>query len=443
MSSYWCELAWRGEEEAEPGVVIETDGERISAVGSSAAPPAGATRLDGITIPGLANTHSHAFQRAIRGRTQSAGRGDFWTWRERMYAAAENLDPDTYLPLARATFAEMAEAGITAVGEFHYLHHGPGGRRYEDPNAMGKTVIEAAAAAGIRVTLIDACYLHGGIGREPAGAQLRFSDGSASAWAERVERLHPGPGARVGAAIHSVRAVDPDAAAEVAGWARQRRAPLHAHLSEQPAENEQCLREHGITPAALLAGAGAVDDRFTAIHATHLAEEDFSLLGEAGASVCLCPTTERDLADGVGPAARLGRVGTPLCLGSDSNAVIDLFEEARAMEMDERLVTGARGHHRPAALLRAATSSGHGALGWPEAGRIEPGAIADLVTVGLDSVRLAGTERADALGSVVFAGAAEDVRTVLCGGREIVRDGRHVSLDVAAELESAIEAVGR
>ncbi len=443
MSSYWCELAWCGAEGAEAGVVVETDGERIAAVGRSASAPAGATRLDGLTIPGLANAHSHAFQRAIRGRTQSAGRGDFWTWRERMYAAAESLDPDTYLPLARATFAEMAEAGITAVGEFHYLHHGPGGRRYEDPNAMGEAVIEAAAAAGIRVTLIDACYLHGGIGREPVGAQRCFSDGSASAWAERVERLHPGPGARVGAAIHSVRAVDPDAAAEVASWARQRRAPVHAHLSEQPAENEQCLRKHGITPAALLAGAGAVGARFTAIHATHLAEDDFGLLGDAGAAVCLCPTTERDLADGVGPAARLGRAGTPLCLGSDSNAVIDPFEEARAMEMDERLVSGERGHHRPAGLLRAATSSGHVAIGWPEAGRIEPGAIADLVTVGLDSVRLAGTEPGDALASVVFAGIADDVRTVLCGGREIVRDGRHVSIDVAGELKNAIRGLGK
>ena len=186
-----------------------------------------------------------------------------------------------------------------------------------------------------------------------------------------------------------------------------------------------------------------MDERFTAIHATHLADHDFVLLGDAGSTVCLCPTTERDLADGVGPAARLAEAGTPLSLGSDSNAVIDLFEEARAVEMDERLVSGARGHHGPAALLRAATCSGQTAIGWPEAGRIEPGAIADLVTVGLDSVRLAGTEPADALASLVFAGGAADVRAVLCGGREIVRDGRHVSIDAGRELTSSIRALSR
>ncbi len=443
MSSYWCELAWCGAEEAEAGVVVETQGDRITGVSRSAAPPAGAEALAGLTVPGLANAHSHAFQRAIRGRTQSAGPGDFWSWRERMYAAAERLDPDSYHSLARATFAEMAEAGITAVGEFHYLHHGPGGRRYADPNAMGEAVIEAAGTVGIRLTLIDTCYLHGGIRRVPDPPQLRFSDGSAAAWAERVEGLRPEPGVRIGAAIHSVRAVDPAAAAEIAGWARRWEAPLHAHLSEQPTENEQCIAEHGMTPAALLAEAGAVDERFTAIHATHLADHDFVLLGDAGSTVCLCPTTERDLADGVGPAARLAEAGTPLSLGSDSNAVIDLFEEARAVEMDERLVSGARGHHGPAALLRAATCSGQTAIGWPEAGRIEPGAIADLVTVGLDSVRLAGTEPADALASLVFAGGAADVRAVLCGGREIVRDGRHVSIDAGRELTSSIRALSR
>ncbi len=358
-----------------------------------------------------------------------------------MYAASARLDPDSYLRLARATFAEMALAGITSVGEFHYLHHGQDGRRYADPNAMGNAVIEAAAQAGVRMTLIDACYLHGGIGREPDEAQRRFCDGSAAAWAERVEQLRPEPGARIGAAIHSVRAVDPAAAADVAAWARERAAPLHAHLSEQPAENEECLSSHGMTPAELLMEAGAVDRRFTAIHATHLAEDDFGILGEAGASICLCPTTERDLADGVGPASRLADAGSALCLGSDSNSVIDLLEEARAVEMDERLISGARGHHRAADLWRAASSDGHAAIGWPEAGRIEPGAIADLVTIGLDSPRLAGTAPQHVLASVLFAGGAADVRGVICGGRELVSEGRHLSINVPAELESSIGAL--
>ena len=205
----WCELAWRGGERADQGVLVELDGERIEAVTSGvASPPPGATSLPGVTIPGLANAHSHAFQRAIRGRTQ-AERGDFWTWRERMYEVAEAIEPDQYLALARATFAEMALAGITAVGEFHYLHHGPGGTRYEDPNALGRALMDAAAEAGIRITLLDTCYLHGGIGREPEGAQLRFSDWSVEGWMERVAALEAPVGARMGAAIHSVRAVYP------------------------------------------------------------------------------------------------------------------------------------------------------------------------------------------------------------------------------------------
>src|SRR5215207_912449 len=188
-TALWCELAWLGGEHAEEGVVIELEGERIASVtsGVAGAPPQ-ATSLAGLTIPGLANAHSHAFQRTLRGRTQ-AGRGDFWTWRRRMYEIAEAIEPDLYLTLARATFAEMLLAGITAVGEFHYLHHGADGARYEDPNAIGKAVIEAAREAGIRITLLDTCYLHGGIGQEAEGVQLRFSDGSADAWAERVEGL--------------------------------------------------------------------------------------------------------------------------------------------------------------------------------------------------------------------------------------------------------------
>src|SRR5919201_5410851 len=181
-SAYWCELAWLGGERVEPGVLVAVEGERISAVEPGVAAPADAVRLDGITIPGLANAHSHAFQRALRGRTHS-GRGDFWAWREAMYELASRLDPDLYLALARATYAEMALAGIACVGEFHYLHHEPDGARYADPNEMGEAMVVAARDAGIRITLLDACYLHGGIGEELAGAQRRFGDGDVDDWA--------------------------------------------------------------------------------------------------------------------------------------------------------------------------------------------------------------------------------------------------------------------
>jgi formiminoglutamate deiminase len=436
----WCELAWLGGEGAERGVLIELEGERISAVTAGvASAPAEATPLAGVTIPGFANSHSHAFQRALRGRAQ-AERGDFWTWRQQMYELAETIDPDLYLVLARATFGEMALAGITAVGEFHYLHHGPGGERYEDPNAMGRAVIEAAREAGIRITLLDTCYLHGGIDREPEGTQLRFSDGSAEAWAERVGALEPGDGARLGAAIHSVRAVDPEAAAAVAAFASERPWPLHAHVSEQPAENEDCRAAYGTSPTGLLREAGALTERFTAVHATHPADDDFGQLGGNGCSVCLCPTTERDLADGVGPARRLTEHKVGLCLGTDSHAAIDMFEEARAVELDERLVSGVRGGHSAAELLGAATTMGCESIGWPEAGRIEAGALADLVTVGLDGVRLAGTSADHAIESLVFAATAADVRQVIVGGRLVVRDGVHLDLDVPTELG---EAIGR
>jgi formiminoglutamate deiminase len=358
-----------------------------------------------------------------------------------MYAAAERIEPDTYLALARATYAEMALAGVTAVGEFHYLHHGPGGTPYDDPNAMGHALTHAAAEAGIRITLIDACYLHGGIGEPPEGAQRRFSDGTAEAWAERVAGLVPGEGANLGAAVHSVRAVDPESAGTVAGWAREGGRPLHAHVSEQPAENEACVDAYGRTPTGVLADAGALDAHFTAVHATHLTREDVALLGDAGVCCCVCPTTERDLADGIGEMRRLADAGASLSLGSDSHAVIDMFEEGRAVELDERLASGERGRHRATDLLRAATADGHACLGWPDAGRIEQGARADLVTVGLDSVRLAGTDPGTALESAIFAASATDVRHVLVDGREIVKDGAHAAIDAPRELDDAIRAV--
>jgi formiminoglutamate deiminase len=441
VTAYWCELAWLGGEAAEAGVLIDVQDERIAAVtGGVPAPLSGAVRLDGLTLPGLANAHSHAFQRALRGRTQLES-GSFWTWREQMYRLADRLGPDRYLALARATYAEMALAGVTTVGEFHYLHHPPGGGRYEDPNAMARALIAAAAEAGVRITLIDACYLHGGIGEPPEGAQRRFSDGDAETWVERVSALGTDDGVRVGAAIHSMRAVDPEAAAVVAGWAAQGGRPLHAHVSEQPAENEACLEAYGRTPTALLADAGALSAAFTAVHATHLDAADVRLLGEAGACCCVCPTTERDLADGIGAMRRLADAGASLSLGSDSHAVIDLFEEARAVELDERLASGERGRHSAAGLLRAASADGHACLGWPDAGRIEAGARAHLVTVALDGVRLAGTRPENALEAVVFAGAASDVRHVIVDGREIVTDGRHVSIDVPRELHEAVLAV--
>jgi formiminoglutamate deiminase len=434
-------LAWLGgpRETVDERVLITTEGDRIVAVEPGSDPPPDARRLPGLVLPALANAHSHAFHRALRGRRQAAA-GDFWSWREGMYALAARLDPDSYLALARATYAEMALAGIAAVGEFHYLHHPPGGR-YADPNAMGRALLLAAEAAGLRITLLDTCYLQADVGGAPLrGVQRRFGDGDADAWAERAGqlRLDPARGALLGAAIHSVRAVPPAAMAAVAAWAAGRRAPLHLHLSEQPAENQACLAAHGRTPAVLAADHGVLGPRTTAVHATHLTGEDLRLLGASGTTACICPTTERDLADGVGPARRLALAGCPLALGSDSHAVIDLFEEARAVELDERLATGRRGHHRPAELLRAATAGGMRSLGW-DAGTIEPGRLADLMALRLDSPRLAGAARGDLLAAAVFAATAGDVTDLVVGGRQVVAEGRHLLVeDVPEALWTAI-----
>jgi formiminoglutamate deiminase len=361
-------------------------------------------RIAGLTMPGLANCHSHAFHRALRGRTQTE-RGSFWTWRDQMYRVAEELTPDSYHALAVEVYAEMRATGITAVGEFHYLHHQPDGTPYDDPNEMGKALLAAADEAGVRIRLLDTCYLAAGFGQAPEGVQRRFSDGDADRWAARVDAFGDD---RVGAAIHSVRAVPREQLGVVARWAQERGVPLHVHLSEQVAENDACEAVHGVTPTQLLADEGVLGPMTTAVHATHLTETDVRLLGGARSFVCFCPTTERDLADGIGPSRFLHDAGARLTLGSDSHAVIDLFEEMRAVEMHERLATQQRGHWSATELLAAATYDGHASLGFPDAGRIAAGQRADLVTVDLDSVRTRGTgATAEA---IVFAASGADVR---------------------------------
>ncbi|MYV70984.1 formimidoylglutamate deiminase [Streptomyces sp. SID2131] len=440
-TTYWLEHAWI-DPAVEPGVALEVADGRITSVRTGVeTPPPGAEILRGLTVPGLANAHSHAFHRALRGTAQ-VGSGTFWTWRDTMYKIAQRLTPDSYFALARAVYAEMALAGITSVGEFHYLHHAPGGTPYADPNAMGEALIAAAAEAGIRITLLDTAYLSSGFGAAPEHHQLRFTDGTADAWAERASALKERDGVRIGAAIHSVRAVPADQLATVADWARRREAPLHVHLSEQTAENDSCLAAHGLTPTQLLSEHGVLGPRTTGVHNTHLTPGDIALIGSSSTGTCMCPTTERDLADGIGPAVDLQRAGSPLSLGSDSHAVVDLLEEARAMELNERLRTHIRGHWTAAALLRAASADGHAALGRPEAGELTPGALADFTTIALDSVRTAGPAPRLAAETAVFAASAADVRHTVVGGRHVVRDGVHRSVpDVPRALADSIAAL--
>jgi formiminoglutamate deiminase len=414
-------------------VLLEIADGRFTSVTTDAAPPLDAVRLRGIALPGFANAHSHAFHRALRGRTHAAG-GTFWTWRKAMYSLASRLDPDNYLALARAVYAEMALAGITTVGEFHYLHHAPGGQPYRDPNAMGHALQQAAADAGIRLTLLDTCYLEGGLdasGHLPLDElQLRFSDKTVEAWASRVAAIDARPGTVTGAAVHSVRAVALGDLTRAVAASTGR--PLHAHLSEQPAENRAAQAYYGRTPTALLGESGALTPRTTVVHATHLSDRDIRALGDAEVTACLCPTTEQDLADGIGPARALADAGARLSLGSDQNAVVDLIGEARALESGERLASLRRGRFRPDELLAAATA--HGSLGWPDAGAIAPGMRADLVCVRTDTVRTVGADPAQ----ILLAATAADIDSVWVDGTLVVSAGDHRLGDIAQLLADAI-----
>jgi formiminoglutamate deiminase len=436
MSSWWCEHAWVPPGGVASRVLVACDQGRIISVATDADPLPDSVLLPGFVLPGLANVHSHAFHRALRARTQR-DRGDFWLWRDQMYQLADRIDPESYLVLARAVYAEMALAGITCVGEFHYLHHGPGGRPYDDPNIMAHALVQAAADVGIRLTLLDACYLHGEFDLALRGAQQRFGDGDAEQWAHRVDRLHDSAFARVGAAIHSVRAVAPEEMRVVAKVAADRSMPLHVHLSEQIAENERCMAKYGRTPTRVLADVGALRPGTVAVHATHLTDHDALLLASSASGACLCPTTERDLADGIGRASEWVRNGVVLSLGSDSHAVIDMFEEARGIELDERLATHRRGQLAAPVLLDAATINGHRSLGWVDAGALAPGMRADLVAVDLDSPRTAGCGASAE--TIVFAASAADVTDVVIDGRPVVRHRQHVAVpDVGGALRAAI-----
>ena len=436
--SWWCEHAWLPKGPASSVRVVCDDRGFITAVTPDVAPQPGDVRMRGMVMPGFANTHSHAFHRALRGRTHSEG-GTFWTWRDRMYALADRLTPDTYFELARAVYSEMVLAGVTCVGEFHYLHHGPGGARYADPNEMGMALREAAREAGLRLTLLDTCYLRGGFDVALQGVQRRFDDGDAESWALRMTMMADDPGVRVAAAIHSVRAVPVDelatvVAADIGEDGAHR--PLHVHLSEQPAENEACLATYGCTPTELLNRHGVLGSATTAVHATHLTDRDIALLGTSQTTVCICPTTEQDLADGIGPARRLADAGSPISLGTDQHVMIDMLAESRTLEMHERLASGRRGRFALDELVEALSPAGHAALGWPEAGRIEAGHLCDLVEVRAESMRTAGA-LPEQLPLVAGAG---DVETVVVAGRTVVAEGKHQPMAPSGGVPRALTA---
>ncbi|MEO8363960.1 MAG: formimidoylglutamate deiminase [Ilumatobacteraceae bacterium] len=443
-TTYHAAFAWRGGESAVTNVRFEVVNGIITTVEDGVAAQVGDERISGFVMPGLVNAHSHAFHRVLRGRTQNSG-DNFWSWRTQMYEIANALTPENYSELTAMVYAEMVLAGITGVGEFHYVHHNLDRTPYADPNEMGHAIVRGASRSGIRLALLDVAYLHAGISEvEPLPEQLRFADKDVDSWLDRVDKLgEGGEGWSVGLAPHSVRAVHPQELDEIVA-ARFGRV-VHLHVSEQPAEIAECLAATGKTPTGVLADVGLLGSFATAVHATHLTTSDIELLGASKSTVCFCPTTERDLADGIGPASALVAAGSSLALGSDSHSFIDLFEEARAVELNERLISGRRGLHRPGDLLAAATSGGARSLGWPvPAGRvgIQPGSSADFIALSLDSIRLAPFSPTDAAATIVFAAAPADVRDVWVNGSRVVENGVHTKIeDVVGGLRNAIEQV--
>ena len=445
QASFWCGQAWVNGAVA-AGVRLEVDAAGTVAETETGVPAReGDCLLPGVTFPAASNAHSHAFHRILRGRTHDGGTGSFWTWRGQMYEAAAALTPDLYEQLATAVFAEMVVTGWTSVAEFHYVHHQPDGTPYSPEHAMERALARAAVAAGIRLTLLDTCYLAGGFNAPLTGGQQRFGDRDGAAWLERLASLRTAFAAEfdpaqvsVGAALHSVRGV-PEEELELIARRLPADLPLHIHLSEQPAENAACLEATGLTPALLLAKHGLVTRRLSAVHATHLSEEDISVLGAAGATVVMCPTTEADLADGIGPAAQLRAAGARIALGTDQHAVVDPWLEMRALEHGERLRSGVRGRFSPADLHAAASAAGSDAQGRRAPG-LAPGNSCDLMSVDPDTVRTVGSTP----GQLALSATASDVATVVVGGRILASQGRHAVLgDPAALLSAAVAAVDR
>ncbi len=393
-----------------------------------------------LLVPGFVNAHSHAFHRLLRGRTQIASpQGDsFWTWREAMYRVAAALDPEALFVAARQAFIEMLLAGITTVGEFHYLHHTADGNPYTDPLELIDPVLRAANAAGIRLCLLDALYMRGDFASPARGAQLRFADDSLDAMADRVSALHrrlaSGDGRLTwGVAAHSLRTVPIDAI--VGLKTRFANVPLHIHASEQHREVLASIQTYGGRPVELLANAGVLDGLTTLVHATHVVPEEMQLIAQTGAIVCVCPSTEADLGDGLTPAADFHARGVPLCLGTDGQTLSSIVEEARRLEMHERLRLERRnllaGPTQAVApvLLRAAGETGAAALGL-KAGRIAPGMCADLVSYSLDDPTLAGADDDTLLAALMLSADSRALRDVMVAGRLVVEDGQHA--DAAA-----------
>jgi formimidoylglutamate deiminase len=391
-----------------------------------------AVRLQGrALLPGMVNAHSHAFQRVIRGRTEHRSEhstDSFWTWREQMYAAANRLEPEEIYDVSRMAFLEMALTGITAVGEFHYIHHQRNGAPYSDPNLLEREVIRAARDVGIRIALLRVAYARAGHQLAANPLQIRFIEQTPDIYLKHLEQLLSAPElsdgtAWAGVAPHSVRAVPLDYLKTIVAFANERELPVHMHVAEQPAEVSACIEEYGRSPVALLETEGLLGKRFTAVHAIHVTPKAIASLARAGAFVCACPTTERNLGDGVVPVDAYFDAGVRISLGSDSQIQIDLLEDARELEYHLRLQKMQRNVLAPELarkLFDCATINGAVSIGLHGGGKIEVGSPADFFTVDLNDLSIAGATPDSLLTNIVFSLSRTAVRDVFIGGKQII-----------------------
>ncbi len=410
----------------QPGMVVSiADDGRIASITSRHSVPENSSitselidvePLNGmVLLPGFVNVHSHVFQRVLRGHTHRplSQKDTFWTWRNAMYAQAQQLTPDSLYTMALTTYREMLRAGYTSVGEFHYVHHQPGGQPYANPNAMSEAILQAGREAGIRVVLLMTAYAQAGFHQPPEEGQLHFCDASVEAYLARVEALRA-KGVAVGVAPHSVRAVPEHWFRAIANYSRQHALPFHVHADEQVAEIEQCQAAYQCTPIELLERFDALSPHTTIIHATHANDKEIALLSQYGSSVCVCPTTEGDLGDGIAPYAALLAANIPLSIGSDSNTLLAPIEELRwaeytaRMRYQRRRVLVAHEMSSPGPLLLDyGTHNGATSLGLAT-GVIAPGMLADFIAVDMHHPAMAGWTAEDFL-DVLFFGASSAV----------------------------------
>jgi formimidoylglutamate deiminase len=403
-------------------------------------------------LPGFVNAHSHSFQRLIRGRAESravSGK-DFWSWRNTMYQAAAHLSPEEVYDVARMCFLEMVRTGITTVGEFHYLHNAPDGTPYDDPNLIARQVIAAAQSVGLRIVLLRSAYLRSGYQLLLDLGQRRFFE-NVDAFLSNIASLrasYPENAAdvRFGVAPHSIRAVPLDELHEIVSWARSNSLPIHMHVAEQIAENVECQREYGSTPVALLGRDGLLGEDFVAVHAIHLSSEEIAAFAKTQAIVCSCPTTERNLGDGIVQVDALMKLGVRHALGSDSQAQIDPLEDARELDYHLRLAQQQRAvldqiDYRPIAerLFDCATIHGAHALA-VESGSLRPGEYGDMVSIDLEDISVAGHTPDTLLPLIVFGANRTAIRDVVVNGKTILQDGHH---PLQEEIVSSYQQVYR